>query len=299
MPAMLGVTQQRCSHLTRRGDFPPPSKVIGRRRLWRRIDIERWRDTQPRVWTPAGYEDGKFIAPEFGTFRPAIEALPDDVSQGDVLNERFLLGEEKRLAVYYAPFDWINVDARIVILGLTPGWKQTRIAYETVHAALRRGDSDEDAIKAAKAQASFAGMRKRMCGWLNELGVAKWLDISSTEDLFDTRRELLQTTSAIRYPVFVGEKAENYSGHGPMPLKSPLLTSIIETVLLPELAQLPDALVVPLGRAVASAIEGRVDPARCLFGFPHPSGAFAQGPQRFAEGRNQLRAVVERLSRSK
>jgi hypothetical protein len=77
-----------------------------------------------------------------------------------------------------------------------------------------------------------------------------------------------------------------------------MLTSIIQTVLLPELAQLSDALVVPLGRAVASAIEGRVDLARCLFGFPHPSGAFAQGPQRFAEARDQLRAVVERLSHS-
>jgi hypothetical protein len=296
MPAMLGVSQQACSHLTRREDFPAPAKVIGTRRLWRRRDVERWRDARPRVWSPAGYQEGKFIPPVFQAFRSAIEALPDDIDQTDVLNDDFLLGREGQLAVYYAPFDWINVDARIVIVGLTPGWTQAKIAFETVHTALRRGQSDEDAIRAAKAQASFAGMRRRMCGWLDDLGVAEWLDISGTEDLFDTQRELLQTTSAIRYPAFKGEDARNYSGHGPMPLKSPLLTSIIETILLPELALLSDALVVPLGRAVESAIEGKVEPSRCLFGFPHPSGAFAQGPQRFTEERPQLRAVVQGLS---
>jgi hypothetical protein len=231
----------------------------------------------------------------FQAFRPAIAALPDEVRQEDVLNDGFLLGREGPLAVYYAPFDWINVDARIVILGLTPGWKQARIGLETVRDALRRGQSDEDAIKAAKAHAAFAGMRRRMCGWLDALGVAEWLGISGTEDLFDTERRLLQATSAIRYPVFVGDEARNYSGHRPKPLKSPLLTSIVEAVLLPELAVLSDALVVPLGRAVASAIEGKVDPARCLFGFPHPSGAFAQGPQRFEEEQEQMRAVVRGL----
>jgi hypothetical protein len=294
---ILGVTPQRVSQIVdEREDFPKPAKVIGRHRLWRRPDVERWRDARPRAWShPGGFEEGKFIPPAFQAFHPAIYALPDDVRQMDVLNDGFLLGREGRLAVYYAPFDWINAEARIVIIGLTPGWTQTKIALETVHTALRRGQSDEDAIRAAKAQASFAGMRRRMCGWLDDLGVAKWLDISGTEDLFDTQRQLLQTTSAIRYPVFVGDDARNYSGHSPKPPKSPLLMSIIETMLLPELALLSDALVVPLGRGVASAIAGRVDPSRCLFGFPHPSGASPHGPRQFEEERNQMRAVLEGL----
>jgi hypothetical protein len=174
MPAMFGLTQQACSHLTRREDFPAPAKVIGTRRLWRRRDVERWRDAKPRVWTHSGgYEDGEFFAPVFQAFRPAIDALPDEVRQEDVLNDRFLLGKERKLAVYYAPFDWINADARIIILGLTPGWKQTKLGFETVLSALAGGQSEEDAIRAAKAQAAFAGMRRRLCGWLDDLGVGR------------------------------------------------------------------------------------------------------------------------------
>lgn len=180
-------------------------KVVGTRRLWRRRDVER--GATPGlgcVESRRGTRGGEVHPPSFSGVSPGLDALPDDVRQADVLNDGFLLGGEGRLAVFYAPFDWINIDARIVILGLTPGWKQTKIAFETVHAALRRGQSDEDAISAAKAQAAFAGMRRRMCGWLDDLGVAEWLDISRTEDLFDAQRELPQSTSAIRYPVSSG-----------------------------------------------------------------------------------------------
>jgi hypothetical protein len=41
MPAILGVTYQRCAQLAEREDFPAPAKATGRRRLWRRVDVER------------------------------------------------------------------------------------------------------------------------------------------------------------------------------------------------------------------------------------------------------------------
>lgn len=46
---ILGVSRQRVSHLATREGFPAPVKVIGRHRLWRREDIERWRDSKPKV----------------------------------------------------------------------------------------------------------------------------------------------------------------------------------------------------------------------------------------------------------
>jgi hypothetical protein len=51
----------------------------------------------------------------------------------------------------------------------------------------------------------------------------------------------------------------------------------LRTELALELRMLPDALVVPLGRAVDDAVallirEGLLDEKRCLVGFPHPSG---------------------------
>jgi hypothetical protein len=30
-----------------------PAKVIGQHRLWRREDVEQWRDAKPQVWAPA------------------------------------------------------------------------------------------------------------------------------------------------------------------------------------------------------------------------------------------------------
>jgi hypothetical protein len=49
---ILGVTKQRVSQIAaEHEDFPVPAKVIGRHRLWRRRDGERWRDAQPRVST--------------------------------------------------------------------------------------------------------------------------------------------------------------------------------------------------------------------------------------------------------
>jgi predicted DNA-binding transcriptional regulator AlpA len=51
MPPILGVTRQRCHQLAQRADFPQPVKTLGRDRLWRRADVERWADeTGARPW---------------------------------------------------------------------------------------------------------------------------------------------------------------------------------------------------------------------------------------------------------
>ncbi|MGC1185671.1 MAG: hypothetical protein WBA31_11075 [Candidatus Dormiibacterota bacterium] len=114
--------------------------------------------------------------------------------------------------------------------------------------------------------------------------------------MFDTQRDLVQTTSLIRYPVFVGEDGRNYRGSRPRPMESSLLSSIIESVFVPLLAELPDALVVPMGVAVSGALrELGVDPVRCLYGFPHPSGANGHGPRQFEQERAQMQVVVAGL----
>jgi predicted DNA-binding transcriptional regulator AlpA len=50
--ALLGVSRQRAGQITQRSDFPAPAKLVGERRLWRRRDVERWRDARSRVWAP-------------------------------------------------------------------------------------------------------------------------------------------------------------------------------------------------------------------------------------------------------
>jgi hypothetical protein len=60
--------------------------------------------------------------------------------------------------------------------------------------------------------------------------------------------------------------------------QSPMLTRYVRQRLATELARIPDALVLPLGMAVEGClriliVNNQLDESRCLFGFPHPSGA--------------------------
>ena len=238
-----------------------------------------------------------FTTPSLASFRGRIKRLPATIELQGIQCPEFLLGSDGRLNVYYAPLGGaVNHKARILLVGLTPGWTQTQIAFEACRQVLRHGGSDEEALTAAKGQASFAGMRTRLCRWLDSLGVDLWLGIESTEELFATQRDLVQTTSLIRYPVFVGQDGRNYRGSGRRPIKSALLWSIIESIFVPQLAELPGVLVVPMGVAVSGALrELGVDPTRCLYGFPHPSGANGHGPRQFELERVQMQRVVDKL----
>ena len=197
-----------------------------------------------------------------------------------------LIGREGRLVVYWLPLTEVNRNARVVLVGLTPGRKQAEMALATYN---ETGNAE-----AALRYAAFAGMRTRMCRWLDDLGVAEWLTLSSTVELFEVRHDLLQSTSLIRYPVFVGEDERNYSGT-PRPMASPLLRSIIEEHLLPDLKSLSDALVVPLGVAVSESLQQLGIDA--LYGFPHPSGANGHAPKQFAAERDAMRKHVKEFTR--
>ena len=236
-----------------------------------------------------------FEVPTLATYRARIERLPARVERHHILRSSFLLGTDGPLRVYYAPIgDAVNRDAEIVLVGITPGWTQTKQAYETCRWVLRHGGSERRAHAEAKAQASFKGMRTKICRWLDDLGVDEWLELDSTEELFETSRDRLQTTGLIRYPVFVGNDGKDYGGAGKIPIKSPLLWSMVESLLVPQLDRLPEALVVPMGVAVATALcELGVEPARCLYGFPHPAYRF--GERDFRNERPQMRRVVDGL----
>ena len=112
---------------------------------------------------------------------------------------------------------------------------------------------------------------------LADIGLHDWLGISDPALLFDSYFPLLHTTSAIRYPVFVkGDTYHNYSGHTPPVLRCPLLHDMVFDALSPELAEVPGALIIPLGKAVEGCLSalisaGVLNRERCLLGFPHPS----------------------------
>ena len=96
------------------------------------------------------------------------------------LPAELLLASEGNLQTFYAPFDHVNSEARIVICGITPGLQQTRLALDEARRQLRQGASLEHAKQAAKETGSFAGtMCTNLVRMLDHVGVHTLLGIDS------------------------------------------------------------------------------------------------------------------------
>ena len=76
--------------------------------------------------------------------------------EGDDLPESLLLDRSEAFTTYYAPFEYINTAAKVVLCGITPGLQQATIALLTAGSALRAGQNVEAALAQAKNTASFA-----------------------------------------------------------------------------------------------------------------------------------------------
>jgi len=212
----------------------------------------------------------------FEKFSPLL--IDSSVSlSGTTLPTELLLSSEGSLQTFYAPFDYINPEARITICGITPGMSQAVVALNEARRLLKAGVPLEEAKRKAKETASFAGaMRTNLINLLDSVGIAELLDINSCARLFDTHTHLVHYTSALRYPVFI--KGQNYNG-SPKMLKTTSLRHQVETYLAEEIRALStNCLYVPLGDKVSAAFEhlqsiGLVKPGQVLTGLPHPSPA--------------------------
>ncbi len=208
-----------------------------------------------------------------------MQALPDGVlGPGQLLTQDLLLESEGRLEVYWIPFERLDRGARVAIIGLTPGWHQMQEAFTAARDAFRAGlRRDMEILEWIDRQAGFAGsMRTNMVKMLDAIGLPEALEVPTSAELFGQRDDLIHGTSALRYPVFASGK--NYAGANPRVDQSPMLTRQVRERLSLELAAIPEALLLPLGRAVEGCLkiligDGQLDDRRCLFGFPHPSGA--------------------------
>lgn len=198
---------------------------------------------------------------------------------GNTADEHLLMDRDGRVSIHYAPFDYTNEKAKVVIVGITPGKTQMINAIAEARRQMASGASDERILAAAKRTASFSGaMRPNLVGLLNRIGLNQWLGITSCDALFGSASQLVQTTSVLRFPVFVD--GENYNGT-PNMLKHSLLRRYVIEHFGKEAQALKDAVFVPLGDKVAETLrflvsQGVIKPEQVLDGLPHPSGANAE-----------------------
>ncbi len=222
----------------------------------------------------------------------------NEFEKKDILNKKFELFNKNNMKIYYAPHNEIvNEKAKIFIVGITPGWTQTSIAYKTAHDGLVRNLDYETIKKECKANSRFAGsMRKNLIEMLDELNLNKKLQIGSCAELFGKRDELLHTTSMIPYPVFINDR--NYTGSNPKILDNEILKSYLEKYFYKEVGKLANVLIIPLGKAVEEVLELMIKEKlikreQCLLGFPHPSGANGHRKKQFEENKERLLNIID------
>ncbi len=116
--------------------------------------------------------------------------------------------------------DYINTNAKVTIIGLTPGLTQMKLAFQSARSALYAGKNFEEANRASIESARFAGtMRKNLIRMQNQIELDKHLCLEYASELFAEKSHLLDSTSLIRYQVIV--KVKYYTGHNPHISKQP------------------------------------------------------------------------------
>lgn len=216
----------------------------------------------------------------------------------DILNEDFELYNEGNMRIYYAPHnEIINDKAKVFIVGITPGWTQTSIAYKTANNGLLEGKDFNQIKMECKRNSRFTGsMRKNIIEMLDELHMNNKLHLDSCARLFKDMDHLLHTTSLVPYPVFINNK--NYTGSSPKIMENEILYDYVKNYFYKEASILSDALIIPLGKAVEEILiqmikENLLKNEQCLLGFPHPSGANGHRKRQFQENKKELMAIID------
>jgi hypothetical protein len=211
----------------------------------------------------------------FSRFAPVIRSLtPAELAGAPSLYSKLAIAGSPELQVCYAPFDYINPNARVVIVGLTPGRQQMLNALKEARRQLDSGNDDMQVLTAAKSVGAFSGeIRTHLVSLLDNIGINRWLGLSSCSEFFGGSASLVQTTSAIRNPVFVNGK--DYNG-APNMTRNPILREQLLTYFAEDAQALPNAVFVPLGSKVTEALQflaerGQLKSTQILDGLPHPS----------------------------
>ncbi|MET3942350.1 translation initiation factor IF-1 [Paenibacillus sp. PvP094] len=226
--------------------------------------------------------------------------LKQRYTKADLLINDLKLGAAGNVEMYYSPHnDYINSSAKVMLVGITPGWQQMEIAYRTAIQALKHQATYETACQEAKFAARMAGvMRTNVIRMLQEIGLHQFLNVRHVSTLFDSECTILHTTSLIRYPIFV--KQQNYTGHQPAITHNPFLYDAVLGSFLPEWSQLDEPLVIPLGKSVEAVLrqlleEKRIREKRILWGFPHPSGANGYRLKQFQQNKADMQYRLSNL----
>lgn len=189
----------------------------------------------------------------------------------------FLLGRSGKYALQYIPFEHINTDAKLVIVGITPGPNQLDLAYAAAQLLLKRGLLESEVLWEVKKVGAFGGpkMKPNLLKMLRHFQFDKVLGIQDVETLWGKDAGLLHSTSVVPHAAF--KDGEMFNGSFDEVMKSPLLKECFLDCFVPSTQAInQEALYVGLGSCPQAALEwcvnnGHLRQSQILGSFCHPS----------------------------
>lgn len=191
----------------------------------------------------------------------------------------FSLGREGQYDLQYIPFEHLNRDARLVIVGITPGNTQLDLAYEKAQELLKARRPDEEILVEIKKAGAFGGpsMKPNLLKMLRHFQFEKLLGIDNVDTLWGDNAGLLHSTSVVPHAAF--KAGERFNGSFAEIMDSPLLKQCFLDCFVPSAREISrDALFVALGPTPQAALEWCVEEGvlrrdQVLGSFCHPSSA--------------------------
>src|SRR5690625_7630047 len=98
----------------------------------------------------------------FKKYLPKIKKLNlNSLHKENLLTKDFLIDQEENLSMYYSPpNEYINPTAKIIVVGITPGWKQMKTTYKQNKQSLKTGETEKQMLKKAKLSANISGQSR-------------------------------------------------------------------------------------------------------------------------------------------
>lgn len=191
----------------------------------------------------------------------------------------FALGRSNRHQLQYIPFEHVNRQAKLVIVGITPGNTQLRLAYQRAQELLLEGRPVSEILVEVKKAGAFGGpsMKPNLLKMLHHFHFERILGVGNLESLWGANAHLLHSTSVVPHAAFEGEKM--FAGSFKEVMDSPLLAECFMDCFVPSAREMAeDAVFVGLGPCPQAALEWCVDNSvlhrrQVLGSFCHPSSS--------------------------
>lgn len=201
------------------------------------------------------------------------------LGQGGVGTPQFSLGKEGKYSLQYIPFEHVNHEAKLVIVGITPGNNQLDLAYQTAQELLKAGRPVGEILTEVKKAGAFGGksMKPNLLKLLRHFQFEKLLGIDDVESLWGANAGLLHSTSVVPHAAF--KDGERFNGSFDEIMASPLLEKCFLDCFVPSVREITEkALFVALGPCPQAALdwcikEGALRKEQVLGSFCHPSSA--------------------------